>query len=374
MKLQLSLYNLVILLIILVNKFLFTNSYNIFLSISFLILTLIMYLKIGYSNSNKYLSKISISITLIIIFVYLVFTSLLGLLVGYSKNPLNYNFINIFLNIYNFIIVISCCEIIRFIITKKSLNDNFNPLITCILFILLDILIYTKGLNHMNSYNFFILLTTSLLPIIASHLISYFLINKVGFTSLIMLRLFYNIYTIVLPIYPNINNYLISLINIVIPYFIYRLNIKYISDFERTKYNKPFNNKLWYFNILSFSLACLLIILNTGIFRYKLLAIGSGSMEGFVNYGDAIIYKQLKRDNDYNKLKMGDVIVFNVDNNLIVHRITSITFNDSNLYVKTKGDQNEKDDPYVLHKKDILGKYVFKLRYLGIPSLLLRLE
>ena len=67
-----------------------------------------------------------------------------------------------------------------------------------------------------------------------------------------------------------------------------------------------------------------------------------------------------------------DVIVFNVDNNLIVHRITSITFNDYDFYIKTKGDQNEKDDPYVLHKKDILGKYVFKLRYLGIPSLLLR--
>ena len=279
MKVQLSLYNLVILLIILINKFLFTNNYNIFLSISFLILTLIMYLKVGYSNNNKYLSKVSISITLIMIFIYVTITSLSGLIVGFSKNPINYNFVNIFLNIYNFIIVISCCEIMRFIITKKSLNSNFNPLITCLLFILLDLLIYTKGLDNMSGYAFFVLLTTSLLPLIAINIIAYLVTKKVGFISLIILRLFYNIYTIVLPIYPNLNNYVISLINIVIIYIIYRLNLKYINNFERTKYNKPLNNKLWYFNILSFSLACLLVILNTGIFRYKLLAIGSGSME-----------------------------------------------------------------------------------------------
>ena len=93
-------------------------------------------------------------------------------------------------------------------------------------------------------------------------------------------------------------------------------------------------------------------------------------MQGIINYGDAIVYRQFKKDLDYSKLKTNDIIVFKVGNDLIVHRIISIVIDDKDIYVKTKGDRNEKADPYVLHKSDILGKYNFKIKYLGIPTIL----
>ena len=375
MKNKLYFYNLMIFIIILLTKFIFINKYidylNIFISISFLVLTLTIYLSFGLPNSNKPLRKISIEITLVVILLYLIITSLSGLVLGYSKNPLSYNFINIFSNIYYLIILVISEEIIRFIIAKKSIRENREFIIATILFIILDMLLYTRNLNNIDSYTFFVLLTTTLIPSTICNLTSAFLSKNISYIPAIILRIFFYIYPYILPIYPNISDYIISLINLFLPFIFYVINLKYISNYERTRLNKSINNKLWYLNIISWAGTFGLIILITGVFKYKLIAIGSGSMETSISFGDAIVFKKFNKDNEYNNLQVGDIVVFEANNDLIVHRVVSIIVSDEDIYVHTKGDSNEKQDPYVLHKKDILGKYVFKIKYLGIPTIFL---
>ena len=57
-------------------------------------------------------------------------------------------------------------------------------------------------------------------------------------------------------------------------------------------------------------------------FKYCMIAIGSGSMTGSINKGDAVIYKTY--DKKLDKLETGDVLVFYKDSRIIVHRIVNI--------------------------------------------------
>ena len=126
------------------------------------------------------------------------------------------------------------------------------------------------------------------------------------------------------------------------------------------------------FNILLWFLVILLAVLITGLFKYQIIAVGSGSMEPNISYGDAIIFEKFKDDYKYYELKVGDIIVFRHNNDMIVHRILSITYTSDDISVETKGDHNENKDSYVLHKKDILGKFDIKIKYIGTPTLWLR--
>ena len=71
-------------------------------------------------------------------------------------------------------------------------------------------------------------------------------------------------------------------------------------------------------------------------------------------------------------LEVNDVIIFNREDIKTVHRIISIdSFNGETRYY-TKGDANVVlDDGYVI-KDDIIGTTIFRIRYIGYPTLWLR--
>ena len=69
-------------------------------------------------------------------------------------------------------------------------------------------------------------------------------------------------------------------------------------------------------------------------FQYGMLVIGSGSMSGEIEKGDAIIYRQYKEKD----IAIGDIVVFEKDNSRIVHRIVDIKQSDGIVKYYTKGD------------------------------------
>jgi hypothetical protein len=51
------------------------------------------------------------------------------------------------------------------------------------------------------------------------------------------------------------------------------------------------------------------------------------------------------------------------------HRIINITEKNNNYYIKTKGDYKDNaEDAWIVTKSDIVGKVVYKIKYLGLPS------
>jgi len=85
-------------------------------------------------------------------------------------------------------------------------------------------------------------------------------------------------------------------------------------------------------------------------------------MEPAIKMGSLVMVKPA---NDY---KIGDVITFGPVTKTKVptsHRIYDIKINEGNPIYITKGDANDSPDAREISKKDILGKVIFDIPYLG---------
>jgi signal peptidase len=90
-------------------------------------------------------------------------------------------------------------------------------------------------------------------------------------------------------------------------------------------------------------------------------------MTGAINKGDIIIVKKLNT-NEIDKLKEGNILVFNYSGKVIVHRITKIVLTQNEKYFYTKGDNNVAEDGYPIRQKDIIGVTTLRMPYLGYPT------
>lgn len=92
------------------------------------------------------------------------------------------------------------------------------------------------------------------------------------------------------------------------------------------------------------------------IFGYQTLEVVSGSMEPTIHVGELIVI-----DTNEKNYKEKDIVTFyDINGAFVTHRIESINQNQ----IITKGDNNDsKDDP--INRDKIVGKYIFKIPYLG---------
>ena len=103
-------------------------------------------------------------------------------------------------------------------------------------------------------------------------------------------------------------------------------------------------------------------------FRFGALVIATESMTGEINKGDAIVYEQL----DDQKITEGQVIVFTKNKLKIVHRVDEIEIINNETRYYTKGDANDDRDLGYITSADIDGVVLFKVAYVGYPTLWLR--
>lgn len=116
-------------------------------------------------------------------------------------------------------------------------------------------------------------------------------------------------------------------------------------------------------------LACLAVIalfLIVSVFpisgNFKTLVVLSGSMEPAIHTGSVVVVKPVS---DY---KIGDVITFGPMSKTkppTTHRIYDMKVNDGTPIYITKGDANNAPDGREIQKRDIIGKVLFSLPYLG---------
>jgi signal peptidase len=103
--------------------------------------------------------------------------------------------------------------------------------------------------------------------------------------------------------------------------------------------------------------------------NYKIMTVISGSMEPAIKMGSVAIVKPVHSTGsgqaDY---KIGDVITFGPYSKTKAptsHRIYDIKVVDSQPVYITKGDANNAPDPREIQKKDIIGKVILSIPYLG---------
>lgn len=94
---------------------------------------------------------------------------------------------------------------------------------------------------------------------------------------------------------------------------------------------------------------------------YKPFIVMSGSMETTINIGDLVIVKKVNSSSIHTE----DIIAFKNGNIVISHRVKEV-INDSGTYkFKTKGDNNNVADDFIVNSDAIEGIFVNKIPGLG---------
>ena len=126
--------------------------------------------------------------------------------------------------------------------------------------------------------------------------------------------------------------------------------------------------KIW--NVVSRILVALVVLLAIALVGVRLVgiktyAVVSGSMEPTYPTGSLLYVKSI----DIKELKVGDAITFMADEDTVAtHRIIEIIPDEEDssvLRFRTQGDANETADGTPVHYKNIIGKPVFAIPYLG---------
>jgi len=119
----------------------------------------------------------------------------------------------------------------------------------------------------------------------------------------------------------------------------------------------------YFFIVFIFFIAILLIV---SVFpipgNYKVMVVQSGSMEPTIKQGSVVV---IKPTGNY---KIGDIITFGPYNKTkppTTHRIYDIKVIDGKPIYITKGDANNAPDQQEVTQKDILGKAIFKIPFIG---------
>lgn len=131
------------------------------------------------------------------------------------------------------------------------------------------------------------------------------------------------------------------------------------------------------FKIISFPFVIIILLLvfyagylkyikkenDINILGFRQYMVDTGSMEPGYSVGDLIIIKETPKE----KIQVGDVINYTSANGIdtITHRVVEILEKDGETYYKTKGDNNNEEDPDLVNFNQVQGVLVFKISKLG---------
>ena len=130
-----------------------------------------------------------------------------------------------------------------------------------------------------------------------------------------------DIYIFIVPLIPNLGDYVNSMILISLPILIYISSFTMVDD--RITKPEPIFNKanftVW--DVPVTIILITLIALISGFFPLYMIGIGSQSMDPTIHKGDAVI---LKKVTEKTELKKGDIVAYSNGKLIIVHRIVEV--------------------------------------------------
>lgn len=364
---ELLLLSYIILFEIVITKY-FIKYVDIINILFLLLLSLILYSKLGFSKRKKLINYTSLQTIFICFIIYYFLIYVFGLFVGFLSNGYSLKLLNIARNVIVALLIFSLKEFIRYMIAKKAGKGKYFPLIIItVLLALFDIFMGINGYDLTTGTGVFEFIESLVIPnLTLSALLSY-ISYKLDYRLALVFLVFYSLPKYFLPIFPDMGSYISSMVNLIFIFICY-YNISLIVERDERKLKKTsVSSNGSYFVILIVVPLLIVIGLVSGVFKYHLFAIGSNSMLPVFARGDAVLIEKLKKE-EYDTLKKGDIIAVYYNKEIIVHRIISITENRGEYIIKTKGDNNDSIDAWTVHGKDIYGRVKNIIKYIGLPS------
>lgn len=267
--------------------------------------------------------------------------------------------------------IVFLTEIIRYLLASvdaKQKKYKFLNFLMLFNFVMIDISIATRTYDLTSFNQLYEFVGLMVIQSIAKNILLNYLSKKYGYVPCLLYRLLMDLYIYFLPITPKINTFIEAVLLLIFPYMIYVV----VKDLTEKKKKEPARRNVVLDRISTTVLTAVfavLVVLVSREFEYAMVAIGSESMHGQINKGDAVIYK---RYSTADELKVGDIIVFNKSNMMIVHRIVEVYPLDDDEYAyQTKGDANTSVDNWVVTQGDIVGTVKQRVLWIAWPSVLL---
>jgi len=295
-----------------------------------------------------------------------------GVLISFGTSPYNHTPLYLALNIIFFMSTIFGMELSRAYIVKTCCQRKptlalglialFYATITISLSRFLSLDLSPLGLAEFSASVF--------LPALAESLFATYLTFLSGPTSAITYRGILQSFEWLSPILPNLSWSVKALIGVMIPTVgfltIHQSTIpRYIRKHGRQVKVKKSSTLGWTAVAM---ISVLAIWGSTGMLGFRPSIISSGSMTPTLQVGDVIITVEASP----NDIKIGDIIQYSGENEIIAHRVVDIQQQGRTKYFITKGDDNNAPDPEPVSPSQVIGKTVFTIPKLGWVSIAIK--
>lgn len=347
--------------------------------INYIILALILFvysIVVGLNfKKKKILSTYKEQVNFLMIgfaLIYLGIFYLLGLFIyNFSASPILFGFKSLYRYIIPLIVIIFSTEVIRFSLLSQDakirifkVNIDLTKVITFINMVFVDLVIYSGIYDITNFSEFLTVVGFILFASVSCNLFYNYISTRYGKSGIIAYRLITVLYVYLIPVIPNMYIYFRSFLRMIYPYLLYLI---LEHTYSKTDFAVSYNDRKK--NILSITglivIMALITMLISCQFRYGILVIGSESMTGAINKGDAVVFESY----DNQTIEKDQVIIFDKGTIRLVHRVIDIKNVNGQLRYYTKGDANKEIDTGYVTKKDIIGITKFRVVYIGYPTI-----
>ena len=357
---------IVSLIFLLLNLLLFKLD-NIYIIFAFLLLLLIVLNFItGFEKNRKRFKKDGIILSIIFTLSYLFTIYVSGLFLGFERNGYSLSLLNIFRNSFPILVVILVSEFLRFELNTKSENQKSLIVLSSILFVLVDINIAMQMYDFSNLNDLLEMAALVTLPSITKNILLTYFSLKFGFASTLIYQIIMELYIYLVPILPDFNIYLESIITFIYPLILLKITKLMLKADEKKEEVVKGKNISRFVNIFIILIMFVIVLLTSGIFKYYFLSIGSGSMTPNINKGDVVIVEKYN-ENEIENIEKGDILVYKKENQVVVHRVVEVNQGDE-ITFRTKGDNNDDEDAWIINEKDVIGIAKFRIPLVGYPT------
>lgn len=305
---------------------------------------------------------------------YLVIFYLLGLHFGFVKPKIMFSIKTIF----NFILplgtIIVASEWMRRIFLSHKLQIKFkskkidlSSIFTYIAMVMVDLLIYTEVYDLAKLDDFLTVLGFVFFASLSCNLLYNYIAIRYGVKGIIFFRLITILFVYIIPFIPDVYVFFRSFLRLLYPYLIYLFFEKLYSKNDYTLGRREKRKEI-VGNTLLIVIASLLVMLISCKFKYGIIVVGSGSMTGTLNKGDAVIFEKYQRQ----EIKKGQVIIFDYNGIETIHRVIDVQKVNGEYRYYTKGDANSRNDEEFRIKEDIYALVKLRVKYIGYPTLWVR--
>lgn len=334
-------------------------------------LALFLRFTIGKTYESRKNRKELIEYCAIGVLSYILIYMISGLFVTFGQNPYATTALGLLTNLWILATVIIAKEYIRYKLIQNVYEKDKIAIATAIsiVYIFIDFNVSRFFYGTITVTYIIKQIAQTLIPLIAKNTLYSYISIKSSYMPSIVYEIGTKLYMWISPILPNAPWIMIAIVDGVIPIIIL-VYMRYINTKKDIFKSREKLNATNPRNIIPLVIGIILAIwFATGIFPIKPIAIATGSMEKELMVGDVAIIKKCNS----NDVIVGDIVEYQMEGYTVVHRVIEKKQKNGKFYFTTKGDNNKSPDAQEVNEEQIIGKVIFKIKYVGYPAIWLHI-